>query len=36
MKGLFMRYQYVKYQNPIHYGSKDIGQAKVFGWVAQA
>jgi hypothetical protein len=25
-----MRYLYVKYQNPIPYGSKDIAQVKVF------
>jgi hypothetical protein len=30
MKGLFMRYLYVKYQNPIPNGSKDITQVKVF------
>jgi hypothetical protein len=30
MKGLFMRYLYVKYQNPIPNGSKDIAQVKVF------
>jgi hypothetical protein len=26
----FMRYLYVKYQNPIPHGSKDIAQVKVF------
>jgi hypothetical protein len=30
MKGLFMMYLYVKYQNLIPHGSKDIAQAKVF------
>jgi hypothetical protein len=30
MKGLFMRYLYVNYQNPIHHVSKDIAQVKVF------
>jgi hypothetical protein len=25
-----MRYLYVKYQNPLPYGSKDIAQVKVF------
>jgi hypothetical protein len=29
IKGLFMRYLYVKYQNPIPYASKDIAQVKV-------
>jgi hypothetical protein len=28
MKGLFLRYLYFKYQNPISYGSKDIAQVK--------
>jgi hypothetical protein len=30
MKGLFMRYLYVKCQNPIPFGSKDIAQVKDF------
>jgi hypothetical protein len=30
MKGLFMRYLYVKYQHHIPYTSKDIAQVKVF------
>jgi hypothetical protein len=30
MKGLFMRYLYVKYQHPIPNSSKDIAQVKVF------
>jgi hypothetical protein len=30
MKGLFMRYLYAKYQNPIPHGSEDIAQIKVF------
>jgi hypothetical protein len=30
MKGLFMRYLYAKYQNPIPHGSKDIAQVKSF------
>jgi hypothetical protein len=30
MKGLFMRYLYVKYQNPIPNSSKDMAQVKVF------
>jgi hypothetical protein len=30
MNGLFMKYLFVKYQNPIPYGSKDIAQVKVF------
>jgi hypothetical protein len=30
MKGLFMRYLYVKYQHPIPILSKDIAQIKVF------
>jgi hypothetical protein len=30
MKGLFMRYLYVKYQHPNPNGSKDIAQVKVF------
>jgi hypothetical protein len=30
MKGLFMRYLYVKYQNPIPHGLKDIAQVRVF------
>jgi hypothetical protein len=28
--GLFIRYQYVKYQNPIPHDSQDIAQIKVF------
>ena len=32
MKGLFMRYLYVKYQHPIPNSSKDIAQVKVFSW----
>jgi hypothetical protein len=36
MKGLFMRYLYVKYQNPIPRGSKDIVQIKVFALSADA
>jgi hypothetical protein len=30
MKGLFMRYLYVKYQHPIPNSSKEIAQVKVF------
>jgi hypothetical protein len=30
MKGLFMRYLYVKYQHPIPNSSKDMAQVKVF------
>jgi hypothetical protein len=30
MKGLFMRYLYVRYQHPIPNSSKDIAQVKVF------
>jgi hypothetical protein len=30
MKGFFMRYLYVKYQDPIPDSSKDIAQVKVF------
>jgi hypothetical protein len=30
MKGLFIRYLYVKYQHPIPNSSKDIAQVKVF------
>ena len=30
MKGLFMRYLYVKYQHPLSNSSKDIAQVKVF------
>jgi hypothetical protein len=36
MEGLFMRYLYAKYQNPIPYGSKDIAQVKVFSWRCDA
>jgi hypothetical protein len=36
MKGIFMRYLYVKYQNPIHNGSKDIAQVKVFSKLGQS
>jgi hypothetical protein len=31
-----MRYLYVKYQNPIPYGSKDIAQVKVFSKLGQS
>jgi hypothetical protein len=30
MKGLFIRYPYVKYPNPIPHGSKDIAHVKSF------
>jgi hypothetical protein len=30
MKGLFMKYLYVKYQHPIPNSSKDMAQVKVF------
>jgi hypothetical protein len=30
MKGLFMRYLYVKYQHPIPNDSKDIAQVNLF------
>jgi hypothetical protein len=36
MKGLFMRYLYVKYQHPIPNNSKDIAQVKVFSWRCDA
>jgi hypothetical protein len=36
MKGPFMGYLYVKYQNPIPYGSKDIVQVKSFSKLGQS
>jgi hypothetical protein len=36
MKGLFRRYLYVKYQNPIPHGLKDTAQVKVFSLISES